>query len=559
MVSPKWHVNVPDRLCTRALAEALSLSHIVAGVMVSRGIHTVADAQMYLAPSAQAVSSPLLLSDMEKAVARVYQARDREESVRIFGDYDVDGIAGTAILLNALSRLGIKKVDYGMPSRLVEGYGLTPEHVEAAQLAGVRLIITVDNGINAREAASTAKALGVDLIVTDHHQLEGALPECNAIINPKKEVATFPGRELSGAAVAFKLAWALTGSMDDLDLAALGTVADIVPLQQENRVIAALGLNDMVSRQRAGLVQLAAVSGFDLAEVTAEKITFQLAPRLNAAGRLGDGVVPLELLLTDSVSEASRMASLLNSANEERREIERAIFEDAAAEVEETRFASSSIVLARRGWHPGVIGVVASRLHARFAKPVVLIAIDENNSGRASARSHESFDMVAALGVCQEHLVRFGGHRAAAGFSIEECSIDAFVEAFETETIRRLHDKTVEPILTVDSLVDFGEIDARLIRELDRLEPFGCMNAAPVFCTCGVRVLPSSIRELRGGHLRFTVQDGSRSFPAIAFSGGDGRDLSVLDGYVDIAFTPRFNTFRGETSIQLIVKDIQSA
>ena len=559
MLNPRWHVNTPDRTRTRALAEAMSLSPIVAGIMVSRGVQTVADAQMYLAPSAEAVSSPLLLSDMEKAVARVCQARDRGEAVRVFGDYDVDGIAGTAILLSALRRIGVNKADYGMPSRLVEGYGLSPEHVEAAQAAGVGLLITVDNGINAREAAIAAKALGVDLIVTDHHQLEGTLPDCCAIVNPKKEVVTFPGRELAGAAVAFKLAWALTGSMDDLDLAALGTVADIVPLQQENRVIAALGLSDMVSRQRAGLVQLAAVSGFDLGEVTAEKITFQLAPRLNAAGRLGDGVVPLELLLTDSVSEAAKMASLLNNANEERREIERIIFEDAAAEVEESRFGYSSIVLARRGWHPGVIGVVASRLHARFGKPVILIAIDENNSGRASARSHESFDMVAALTACQKYLVRFGGHRAAAGFSLEDRNIGAFVDAFEAETVRRLHDKTVDPLLTVDSLVSFGEIDARLVRELDRLEPFGCMNTAPIFCTCGVRVLPSSVRELRGGHLRFIAQEGTRTFPAIAFSVGDGRDSSVLDGYIDIAFTPRFNTFRGETTIQLIVKDIHSA
>ena len=559
MLNSRWHINNPDRACTRELAESLSLSHLVAGIMVARGVLTVADAHSYLSPSARALSHPLLLSDMDKAVARIHQARDRGEAVRIFGDYDVDGVAGTAILMNALLRLGIEQVDYGMPSRLIEGYGLGTEHVETAKAAGIQLIITVDNGINAREAAATARRLGVDLIVTDHHQLEGNLPDCCAIVNPKKEKDDFPGRELSGAAVAFKLAWALTGSMEDIDLAALGTIADIVPLQQENRVIAALGLGEMLNRQRVGLAQLAAVSGFDLSEVTAEKITFQLAPRLNAAGRLGDGVVPLELLLTNSSGEAAKLASMLNTANEERREIEKTIFEDAAAEVEQTLRSAASIVLARHGWHPGVIGVVASRLHARFGKPVILIAIDEAGCGRASARSQESFNVVAALEVCRDHLVRFGGHRAAAGFSVEEKNIGCFIEDFEKEAQRRLRNKPLEPMLTVDSMVSFGEIDARLVRELDRLEPFGCMNSAPIFCTCGVRVLPSSIRELRGGHLRFVAQEGTRTFPAIAFSVGDGRDLSMLDNYVDIAFTPRFNTFRGETTIQLIVKDIQCA
>jgi single-stranded-DNA-specific exonuclease len=555
-----WRVAGEDRRKTAALAEGLGVPRIVAHILATRGVTTVAEGKSFLEPRLTDIVDPFSLTDMQAALDRIETARARNDPVLVFGDYDVDGIAGTAILLNGLRRYGIPHCAPGMPSRLIEGYGINPEHVTEAHRSGFKLIITVDNGINARDAAAAAHRLGLDLIVTDHHQIEGDLPEAAAVVNPKREGGSFPSAHASGAAVAFHVARALTGAVEDLDLVALGTVADIVPLRGENRALAALGLAEMVRRRRVGLVQLALAAGSRIEEVTAEKIAFQLAPRLNAAGRLGAGLGPLELLLTDSVEDAARLARDLNRANEERRDIEGAILDDALEEIEATlRPDASSIVLARRGWHPGVIGIVASRLYATYHRPVVLVALDEQGLGRGSARSGDDFGMVAALGACRGHLARFGGHSAAAGLTIPEQNLPGFRAAFEEEATRRLESREPIHVLDVDALISLSEIDAQLVTALDRLEPYGCMNPGPVFCTYGVTALPYSTRELRGGHLRFTVQQGPKAFEAVGFRMSGLLEEDIWSGPLDIAFSPKFNTWRGETTVQLVLKDVQGA
>jgi single-stranded-DNA-specific exonuclease len=555
--SYEWRIAEEDRAWTADLSKTLGISHVVAHAMRSRGITTAEEARAFLNPTVDDLADPFSLTDVETAVARLRRASKAQEQVLIFGDYDVDGIAGIAVLISALRRCGIHRYSYLMPSRLTEGYGMAPEHVEAAHRDGVSLIVTVDNGINARDAADVAHRLGIDMIITDHHRLEGDLPEAVAVVDPKREGREHPYWPISGAAVAFTLARALTGEIEDLDLVALGTVADVMPLRGQNRVLVMLGLEEMIRRPRLGLRHLANVAGIKIEEITAEKIAFVLGPRLNAAGRLGDGLVPLQLLLTDSPTEAQRIASELNRANEERRGIEKVIYDEAIEEIEATVYTDrAAIVLSRNGWHPGVIGIVAARIQSAYKRPAILLAIDEDGIARGSARSMDEFDMVDALNACKEHIIRFGGHSAAAGLTLRQENLPAFQAAFEAEALQRMGRLPPVRTLEIDALLSFSEIDPRLVRELDRLEPFGCMNPAPVFCTYGVTPLPHSLRELRGGHARFTAQQGSRIFEAVGFNMAELLQQTVGTRPIDIAFQPRLNTWRGETTIQLVLKDI---
>lgn len=554
-----WNVAREDRARTQELAHALGVPRLIAHLMCLRGIETVEQGRLFLNPTLDALADPFLLPDMPVAVERLHRAVQGNERIRIFGDYDVDGICGTALLLLTLRQNGAEHCDYAMPSRITEGYGISPEHVDAAKEEGVGLIITVDNGITAREAAERAREVGIDFIVTDHHPPEGELPHALAVINPKCPGCAYPGYDASGTAVAFHLARAFSGAIADLDLVALGTIADIVPLRGENRILAAMGLQWMNRRQRVGLTALAQAADVKTGEITSEKIAFNLAPRLNAAGRLGDGTLPLKLLLTESWQEAERMAAELDGANERRRAIEKRIFEDALQQIETTFSPDQrSIVLASRDWHAGVIGIVAARLQTLYNRPVVLVAVDEEGMGRGSARSTDLFNMAGALGQCRKHLVRFGGHAAAAGLAVIEEYIAQFRQDFEEEALRRTDAIDVAPSLNVDAQVSLSELDTALVKSLDALEPFGCANPGPVFASAGVNVLPHSVREMSGGHLRMTVKQGSRVFTAVGFRMGEQIPLLQQAAQADIVFTPRFNTWRGETSIQLILKDVRA-
>ncbi len=547
-----------DRAKTRALVEAVSISPIVAHLLMLRGIETPEEAQRFLFPSTQHLSDPFLLTGMREAVERIARAREANEHVLVFGDYDVDGIAATAILLSGLRRFGLQRTSHGMPLRLTEGYGLNEERVEAARADGVSLIITVDNGISAHAAASRAKDLGIDLIITDHHAIESTLPDAVAVINPKRQEASYPGLHLCGAGVAFKLAFALNGTMNDLDIAALGTVADIVPLLGENRVIVSLGLRHMTKYERIGLAKLACEAGMSLRDISSEKICFQLGPRLNAAGRLDDGITALNLLLSECPNEASVMARDLNSANEERRTIEKAIYDEAVEELEACFTPERrGVVLARRGWHAGVIGIVASRLQSDYNRPVVMISIDEDGVGRGSARGGPGFDMMAGLTGCQEYLERFGGHRSAAGLTIAEDHIEAFRRAFEAEALQQLGSGELSPELAVDVVAAFTEIDSALLKSLERLEPIGHMNPAPIFCSVGVELVPQSTRVVKERHLRLSVRQGDAVFQAIGFNMAERYYREDMPRVIDIAYTPQFNTWRNETSIQLVLKDLR--
>ncbi len=555
-----WSIVECDRALTRALATETGLHPIIARILIGRGVSSRDEVQRFLNPTLDFICDPLTLADMALAVERLRRARDAGEHVLVFGDYDVDGISATALLVRALRRFGIATCSYGMPNRLVDGYGLSPDRVDAAKEAGVSLIVTVDNGIAAHTSCERARELGIDVIVTDHHLIEGELPPALAVINPQREAPTHPCREACGAAVAFHLARALTGDACDLDLVALGTVADVVPLRGENRNLVAAGIKAATQITRPGIQALAKIAGVNLSTLTAEQIAFQIAPRINAGGRMGDGLSALELLLTDSPDEARVLAEELDAANQERRVLESDTVAEVLAELEASfRPEQRTIVLARRGWHRGVIGIVASRIQAVHYRPVVLIGIDDDGIGRGSARSIAGFNIAEAMNACVEHLVTCGGHAAAAGLTIREECVAAFVEMFEAQAATLLPAGDLRKQLRIDAQVGLSEIDSRLVTQLEQLQPFGNTNPAPLFCSFGAEPMPHSWRELRGGHMKVALRNGSRVMDAIGFRMAERlAELSSAPA-VDIAFSPQFNTWRGETSVQLVIKDIRPA
>lgn len=558
--SCEWRIAPDNRAEALALARALDIGPAVARVLLLRGATTTDAARRFLNPDPSHLSDPFLLTDMSRAVERIAAARDAGERVLVFGDYDVDGISGAALLIRGLRRYGIAHCLYGMPNRLVEGYGLSPDRVDWARELGASLIVTVDNGIAATDALARAKETGIDAIVTDHHLIEHGVPDALAVINPKREPKDHPAANLCGSGVALKLVQALTGELNDLDLAALGTVADVVPLAGENRVIVALGLRQAMTATRAGLAELAALSRISPGEICAEDIAFQIAPRINAGGRMGDGVTGLELLLTESAQEARAMAEELDAANEERKSIESETLSEALAILKGT-FAPEqrSIVLAGREWHRGVIGIVASRLQAHYYRPVILVALDNDGIGRGSARSIAGFNIAAAIERCSEHLETCGGHAMAAGLTVREKKLTAFQHAFEDVAREALPAGELRRVLDVDAQVALTEIDMRMVRTLEKLQPFGQGNSAPVFCAYGVRAAAESWRELRGGHLKIVVKDGPKLVDAIGFRMADRIPALARADALDIAFTPQLNTWRGETSVQLVLKDARVA
>ncbi|MFM1919290.1 MAG: hypothetical protein RLZZ303_924 [Candidatus Hydrogenedentota bacterium] len=556
----RWNIGEIQHGEARQLAADTGLSPLLAHLLLLRGLDNPAAIERFLRPGLGQLSDPYLLTGMADAVERITLARSRGERVLVFGDYDVDGISATAILVNALKRFGIANPSYGMPARLEEGYGLSPSHVDAAKREGVSLIVTVDNGITAFDAAERARKTGVGLVVTDHHALDTRLPPACAVINPRREAETYPGYHLCGAGVAFKLSCALNGTPNDLDLAALGTVADMMPLTGENRVIVSLGLRHMAKHQRTGLKCLAASANFPIEEVTSQRIGFQLGPRINAAGRLMDAEVALRLLLAECPVEGAGLARELERANEERRAVERAIFDEAAAELD--AFLSEQqrgVVVARSDWHPGVIGIVAAKIQSRYRRPVVLIALDESGEGRGSGRSGPGFDMVEALTRCQQHLLKYGGHRAAAGLSIRSEQVPHFKRAFEEEVLRQIGTEPVPDEIRVDLIASFSQIDFALLRAIETLEPFGNGNPEPVFATMGVEVIPESIRVLKEHHLKMRLRQGDAVFDAIGFDLAPRYYAESLPHRIDVAYTPQVNTWRGEQSIQLLLRDYRPA
>ena len=560
-----WQARRADAGVVAELSRS-GIGPLLARLLAQRGVAAPGDAEAYLNPVLSRLHDPMLMKGMSEAVARLAIALARGERVCVYGDYDVDGVTATALLIGFFRSVGLDAFPY-IPKRLTEGYGLSEQGVTAAAQAGAKVLVTVDCGITAVAEARLCREAGIDLIVTDHHAPDEALPDACAVINPLQPGCPFPFKALAGVGVAFHLLIALRARLrrdgrfdrggepdlkDYLDLVALGTVADVVPLLGANRVLVSYGLRQLTAGNRVGVAALKEVAGI-AGEVGCGAVGFRLAPRINAAGRLEDAALGLELLLCPDPARARDIARALDEANAERQAIERATFEEARDMLEKGACRGrKSIVLASELWHPGVIGIVASRIVEMFHRPAILFAF-EGGTGRGSGRSIARFHLLDAIRECADHLLRFGGHSHAAGLSIAHEELEPFALRFDEAARQLLDEEALTPTLSYDLELSAREIDQELVRELERMRPFGMGNPEPLFVLRGAAIEES--RPLRGGHLKLRVGQGGKSFDAIAFGLAE---KGVPQGRVDILFSPGINVWNGRSSLQLTVKDLRS-
>ncbi len=548
-----------------ALTYTFGFPPIIAELLVRRGLTEKADIDIFFNPKAETLHDPFLFKDMEKAVNRIQAAIDGKEKVLIFGDYDVDGITSVSVLSITLRDLGAKTTYY-IPNRMTEGYGFSKSGVDRAKELGVGLIITVDCGINSTDEINYSRANGIDVIICDHHEPNGHSPAAVAILNPKMEGCTYPNPELAAVGVSFKLAQALLSragkppeALESIfDLAALGTTADVVPLVGENRVLVKQGLARINTRANEGLQTLIKTAGLNKKPIETWHILFGLAPRLNACGRMGDATRGVELLTATDPNIRHKIARDLEQENFRRRREDERILREAMDIIEEANLAPGTkpFVLAREGWHPGVIGVVAARIVEKFHRPAILIAC-EDGAGRGSARSVEGFDIFQALTECKSYLTEYGGHKYAAGLSILCDNIPAFTEKFQIVSEPLLTFEVLEPKLNIDAVIDIEQIDERLVQYLELFAPFGIQNHRPMFAAHDLR-LCGMPRIVSGNHLKLKVKKGKTVLDAIGFNLGEHayRLESCPTGF-SLAFTIDLNTWGGNTSVQLKIKDIQ--
>jgi len=570
----RFRPHDPDRIV--ALARGAGISPVVARLLLCRGVSDAATAERFLAPKLTHLHDPAGLPGCAAAAERVHAAVKAGQRIVVYGDYDVDGITGTALLWRCLQMLGAD-VGYYVPHRVDEGYGLHEEAIRTLASQGAKLLVTVDCGITACREAAVAAECGVDLVVSDHHEPDAALPAAAAVVHPRLPGASYPFGDLSGSGVAFKLAWAIcqeagaarrvSQPMRDFllaatGLAAMGTVADVVPLVDENRALVAFGLASLAQRPTPGLQALLRIAKLDgKKRLTSEDVGFAIGPRLNAAGRLGQAQLAVELLVTDRAERAEELAQYVDRLNADRQSLERRIFLAANRQIKE-RFdptCEPALVLAEHGWNPGVIGIVAGRLAEKYDRPVVLVALDRLGAKPAvgSARSVPGYDLFAALCACREHLVTFGGHEAAAGLRIEEDHLDAFRADLCEHAATHLPRRCGAAELVIDAEANLSELTPQTLRQIERLAPFGQGNARPLFCTTSVRLAePPRPIGSSGRHLSLRLVQQGIALRAVAFGGAEwAAELAALTEPIDVAFRPAINEFRGRENVELHLTD----
>ena len=564
-MSKRW-LSLPTQAEPAAeLGKALGISPLVAGLLLHRGLTDPQSAQEFLQPDLALLHPPSLLPNMDAGVDRLVAALQGGEPLLIFGDYDADGVTAVSLLVRLLKPLAKGGLRYYVPKRLEEGYGLNMEAIKRAAERGARLILTVDCGIGARAEVAAARELGVEMIVTDHHQPGENIPEGVPIIDPHLPGSRYPFPDLAGVGVAFKLAQALVERglipWDELrrhlDLVALGTVADVVPLLGENRVLAYHGLAQLNRTEHPGLRALLEITRLQGRAITAGHVGFVLAPRLNAMGRLGDASTGVQLLLTNSPDKGLEIAKLLEGENRERQRIEAQVLTEALSQIRSQvdLEQEKAIVLAAPGWHPGVIGIVASRLVENFHRPAVLIALD-GGEGRGSGRSIPGFNLHQGLARCARHLERFGGHEAAAGLTIRSDKLGEFTREFTAVARAEIAEAMLEPTLKVEAEIALGEATLALSREIARLAPYGQANPAPVLACRGVRVVDRRTVGENNKHLKMRVTHGGVKRDAIGFNLGEFLPEVAAGGLADLAFTVEENSFNGATDVQLCLRDL---
>jgi len=552
---------------SRIFARKLRISSVTAQLLINRGIYTVEHGRAFLGSELERMHPPGLLKDVGKAVRRILKAIASGEKLLVYGDYDVDGITAAVLMVRVLRRMGAN-VDYYIPSRLEEGYGLNLEVLQKVREKGTQLIVTVDCGISSLKEALWAQENELDVIITDHHEPPAAgIPPACAVINPKRPDCNYPFKGLAGVGVALKLAQALLEETDAnrmawqeyLDLACLGTIADIVPAHGENRILVKHGLPVLANTCNCGLQALMTVSGINKAALSPREVSFGLAPRVNAAGRVGNPMLAASLLLAEDEETARQIASELNRLNRDRQKIEAIVLEEALnllkarPEQENDRV----LVLASQNWHPGVIGIVASRLMEIYYRPVLLISM-EREKGKGSARSIPGFNIYDALTHCRSCLLEYGGHALAAGFSIDSGKVESFRDEINKYAVGIAGDKAKEmvPPLEIDGIIDVAQVSEDLVNELNLLHPFGPENPDPLLCCLKAPVMESRGVGKESAHLKMRLRGENVTLDGIGFNLGAYAEAVATAEKVDLAFVPGMNEYNGRQLLQLKVKDV---
>lgn len=546
-------------------ARQLNVPPIISKILISRGIDSFAKAKQFFKGEMEDMYDPFLLEDMHKAVDRIIEALKEKERILIYGDYDVDGITSVSILYMLLIELGADVIFY-IPHRVQEGYGITQVGIDEAVKKNVKLIISVDCGITAGQEVDYARKFGIDVIISDHHEEGLELPNAYAILDPKCKLSDYPFEELAGVGVAYKLGQALIKSSDleisrmnkYIEFVAIGSTADIVPLISENRIFVKEGLRRLNTTDKPGLKALLSVSGMADKPIGTGQIVFVLAPRINAVGRLGDAQQAVELLTTQNFSKAWEIANILESENRARKNIDEETFRQAREIVDHEYDLSQQfgLVLAKQDWHPGVIGIVASRVVEKYYRPTVMISID-TDVGKGSARSIAGFDIYQAIKKCEDLLVAFGGHKYAAGLTIEKEKIEEFRERFNKIAKEQLSEDLLQPKLKIDGEIRLSEITPRLVQILKMFAPFGPQNMRPIFQSKNLQVVgnPTIVGK---NHLKFRVRQDGVVFDAIGFNLGDLiYRIEPGSHNLDLAYVIEENIYTGRTSLQLRVKDLR--
>ena len=540
---------------------------LAALLLLNRGIKDQQDVRRYIKKSLDAVNDPFLMNDMQNAAERIVKALESHEKITVYGDYDVDGVTSAALLVRFLREHGAD-VDYYIPSREKEGYGINVMAINKISKNGTKLLITVDCGITSVGEVELAKTLGMDVIVTDHHLCKEKLPSAIAVIDCKRPDSEYPFPSLAGVGVTFKLVLALAKMLGErtsecffkyVELAAVGTVADVVELLDENRVIVEKGLSEMKKSPSVGIKELTSVSGADKRPLTAVSIAFMIAPRINAAGRLGDAKKAVELLLTENEEEARQLAEELESDNSKRRALEQQIYEEALEMIEkdENFDKKKVIVLAKEGWHHGVIGIVSSRITETFYKPSILISADEKGRGKGSGRSIDGFNLFEALNNSKDLLTAFGGHAMAAGVSLDIADIDAFSDKINKYANAHISERDLIPKLNIDCELSPAAITLKNAKMLSFMEPFGEANPKPIFSVSNALIKKISLIGEEQNHVRMTLEKNGILFNAVGFRMAWIAETKHEGDFADCAFSLEVNAFRGEENVQLLLKDVK--
>ena len=560
-MNKKWEYYDKDDEEVRRIQEEFKLSRLLSTIIVNKGLKNKQEIEVFLNPTRKDFHDPYLMPDMEIAVKRIIQAIENKEKVIIYGDYDVDGITSITVLKKFLADRGLE-VDSYIPNRLDEGYGLNKAAIDKIVSEKYQLMITVDCGISGIEEIDYANSLGLETIITDHHEPAETLPKALAVVDAKRKDNKYPFNQLAGVGVVFKLTQAISQvyNLDEkeylkyLDIVCVGTISDIVPLVDENRVITKLGLKLVEVTRNVGLRALLNAIGYK--KIDSSAISFGVAPRINACGRMGHEQDALQLFLTENIVEANNISKKLNDYNKERQDIERRIFDEVLTKIEKDEKDKPCIIVGDDNWHHGVIGIVSSKVTEMYYKPSILICF-EDEEGKGSGRSIPGFDLHDALSKCDKYIDRFGGHSMAIGISVAKNNFAKFKEEFEN-FVNNTNINELVPIIKVDEEINAKDISIDIVNELNMLEPFGEANKMPIFMYKNLRI--NSIRALsEGKHLKLTLKDESMVIDAIGFNMGHLVNEYLLGDKVDVIGNLEVNSFNGRDNVQINLKDMRKS